>query len=398
MPYHGKRLSRSEDASHATRSMWTLGLSYAVSTFARCLPISIIPTIALGRLGDPGLVSALYMGTSCLSLAAGIALPRLLPRIGLAGTLIACALLGISCWLTFLIPGLVSLFAGLTLYVLMVLFFENASNMAVLGLIPRRDHKAYESRRVMLAAPSYMLGPVIGTAMQDHGLVALVFASMAACTCLAPVLVAISAGTTERLARMRHPSHKGFALRNFLASARLRAAWILAIGRAMWWQMLFVYTPLLAVSLGVDLVQAGILISLSSGLLLGAPLWEGLTRKLGLRRFMALAYTICGLFACVAGFLAQHSFGLFAVAMFASAVSVSAIDSVANTPVLRAVRARDAARMIPVYNTFREAAQVFPAGAYAVMLIFFDLQYIFVATGLGLVGIAWFCRLLPRRA
>ncbi|VDC28028.1 MFS transporter [Pseudogemmobacter humi] len=393
------RLIRPQDEAAATgRQSWRLGQFYAVSILARSLLIAVIPAIALLRLGDAGLVSAVYFASSCLTFTISLALPRVLHRLGLRGILAAGTLSGVLCGLSFLLPGLAGLVPGLTLHVLMVLCFENASNLAALRLIARRDQPAFEARRVMLAAPAYMLGPVIGTALQEAGLVGLVFAAAALCACLAPLLVFMAGrGAAAVRPAPAAPAASGFALRGFLSAPRLRAAWLLAVGRAMWWQMLFVYTPLMALSLGEGLAQAGIVVSLASALLLSAPLWARLTRRMGLRRFMIAAYILCGLFACLAGVLAQYSFPLFAAAILLSALGVSAIDSVANTPFLRAVRPRDAARMVPIYNTFREVAQIVPAGVYALLLLFAEIRHIFILTGLSLAAFAWFCRFLPRR-
>ncbi|MAY63543.1 MAG: hypothetical protein CML29_15175 [Rhizobiales bacterium] len=378
---------------------WAIPIVYAVAVLARSSIIIVIPTLAFDSLGAASLVSVVYLTASGCGLVMSMAAPQVLQSIGPWGVTILASISGLAAALMFCVPGPATLIAGLALHFLMVQLFETATNVYALNTISRRDLARFEPRRIMLAGFAYIAGPAIGALLLAHGASWSPFLLSGLCVVLVPFLVA---GLVPN-ARYRAPPsivavRGGFAVRQFLRQPRLRLAWMLAIGRAGWWQMFFVYTPILAAIGGIGVGQTGTIASAASALLLLAPLWGLVLRKLGLRRFMFLAYATCGAATALAGLLAGWSFGWAAAALIVSAIAISGVDSAGNTPFMRAVRIRDRTRMVPIYNTYREMSQLVPAMVYAVLLTTFGVGSVFIVSGLALGVMSIFCRRLPRRA
>src|SRR5690606_37881220 len=162
---------------------------------------------------------------------------------------------------------------------------------------------------------TYMAGPFIGAFLLEYGPFWSAFALSGLCAALVPaIMLGISPAA-------RHPAssplpappparggRRGFAVRQFLGQPRLRLAWLLAIGRAGWWQTFFVYTPILAATAGIGVAHTGTIAGAASALLLLAPLWGVAMRALGMRRFLFLAYAVCGVATAGAGLLADWFF------------------------------------------------------------------------------------------
>ena len=88
---------------------------------------------------------------------------------------------------------------------------------------------------------------------------------------------------------------------------------------------------------------------------------------------------------------------LGAALWLASAAAATPMDGAGNIPFLRAVRPRERAEMTGVFMTTRDAANVLPPGMFSVLLKFFELPAIFVASGVGILGVAWLSGYLPKR-
>ncbi len=64
---------------------------------------------------------------------------------------------------------------------------------------------------------------------------------------------------------------------------------------------------------------------------------------------------------------------------------------------MRAVRPRERSEMTAVFMTVRDASQLLPPGVFSIVLRFFELPAVFVVSGIGMFGIAWLAKFLPRR-
>lgn len=379
---------------------WGIPIAYAIAVLARSSIIIVVPTLAYQDLGETSLVSAIYLGASLIGLLGGVALSAALQTLGPWRLLLIASLAGLAAAVLFCIRDPVALIAGLTLHLFMVQFFEAATNVYALNAIPRLHFSRFEPRRILLTGVAYILGPLAGGWLIQYGSFYLPFVLSGVCALLVPVCMARVLRATPTLVRPPKFARAtgGVAVREFFRNPRLRLAWVLAVGRAGWWQMFFVYMPILIVTGGVGVAHAGTLAGIASGVLLLAPLWGLVLRLVGMRRLFFVSYAVCGTATAVAGLLVDISFGLAALALIVAAVAVSAIDSAGNAPFMRALRSREQMRMVPIYNTYREMSQIVPSAVYAIILTAFSLPSVFLVTGIALAILATACLKLPRRA
>ncbi|MBV2144904.1 MFS transporter [Falsochrobactrum sp. TDYN1] len=378
---------------------WGIPIFYAVAVLARTSVIVVIPTLAFRHLENASLVSAIYFIASIGGLLASTVLPAVLKAIGPWWLTIGASLMGALSGILFTVPGSVPLTLGLASYFLMVQLFETVSNIYALNMIPRRSLARFEPRRIMLAGVAYGIGPMIGTLLLRHGPEWSPFAISAACALLAPlVLVFLVDDVRSPMILPVASTKQEFAIKQFLRQPRLRIAWVLAIGRAAWWQVFFVYTPILVVAAGYDTSYTGAIAGIASGLLLLSPIWGMFMRYIGLRRYLTATYAACGIATAIIGLTAEWSFTWAIIALMFAALAASGIDSAGNAPFLRSVRKRDRLRMVPIYNTYREISQIIPAAIFTIVLMFQGVSQVFLWVGLALVILSFYCKNLPRRA
>lgn len=382
------------------RLAWGLPIVYAVAVLARSSIIIVVPTLAYRSLGETSLVSAVYLVASLCGLLVSMSLPPVLQVLGAWRLLLITSLVGLAAAMFLCISGPAALIVGVTLHLLMVQLFETATNIYSLNIVARRQFAHFEPRRVMLAGLAFISGPFIGGWLFEYGPPYAPFILSGACSALVSLIMAwVLRGIGNPVAPPPPAGVRGgLAVREFFGRPRLRLAWILAIGRAGWWQMFFVYTPILAAAGGIGVSQAGTLAGMASALLLLAPLWGLIIRSIGLRRVFLAGYAACGIATTMAGFLVEWSFSLAAAALIAAAVAISGIDSAGNAPFLRAIRSRDRLRMVPIYNTYREMSQIIPAAVYTVLISVSGVASVFIASGVALVLLSIGCIKLPRRA
>jgi len=381
-----------------TSAAWGIPIFYAVAVLARTSVIVVIPTLAFRYLGEASLVSAIYFIASVGGLLTSTVLPAVLKAIGPWWLTIGAGLMGGVSGILFTVPGSVPLTLGLASYFLMVQLFETASNIYALSMIPRRSLARFEPRRIMLAGAAYGIGPLIGTFLLRHGPEWSPFAISAACAFLAPfVLVFLVDNVRTPMIMPIASTKQEFAIKQFLRQPRLRLAWVLAIGRAAWWQVFFVYTPILIVAAEYDPSYTGAIAGIASGLLLLSPIWGMFMRRIGLRRYLTVTYAVCGIATAIVGFVTEWSFTWAIIALMFAALVASGIDSAGNAPFLRSVKNRDRLRMVPIYNTYREISQIIPAAIFTIVLMFQSVSQVFLWVGLSLLILSFYCRNLPRR-
>lgn len=382
-----------------TSAAWGLPIFYAVAVMARTSVIVVIPSLAFGYYENASLVSALYLIASLGGLLTSVLLPAILKSVGPWRLTLAAAAAGILSAILFTRSDGISILAGLATYFLMVQLFETVSNIYALSMIPRRELTHFEPRRMLLAGVAYGLGPLIGTALLGYGSSWPPFLMSATCAALAPlVLVFMVEGVRDPLHVSLPPQKRELAIRQFLRQPRLRLAWVLAIGRAAWWQVFFVYTPILIIAANYDATYTGAITGIASALLLLSPIWGLVMRQIGLRRHLTITYAACGIATAVTGLVANWSFTWAIIALMSAAFAASGIDSAGNAPFLRSVRQRDQLRMVPIYNTYREMAQIIPAAFFTLILMIQDVSHVFEWLGAGLLFLSLACRSLPRRA
>lgn len=386
------------NALEISYSRWSLPIVYSVVVLARTSVIAVIPVLAYKYLGKASFVSILYFAASFFGLAVSFFLPKLIMVINPWRALIVAACAGALSASLFLYSSIVILLPGLLLHLLMVSMFESIINIYTVRTIHRRDLSEFETRRVFLAGVTYVLGPLVGVwSISIAGTWTPLIIS--ACCSIAVPIILIALIPSARNIETTHmpglPSHNDVFL--FWSQPRLRLAWVLAIVRAWWWQVYMVYTPIYAVNAGYGFTAGGIIIATGSGMLLLAPFWQIVSRKYGLRQTFFYGYMICGLATALSGIVAYSYSAASIVLLMVAALAISAIDSRGNSPFLRAVRAHQRIRMIPIYNTYRDIAQIAPSALFAIILLLYGINSVFLITGLILVAVSQYCLYLNRR-
>ena len=126
------------------------------------------------------------------------------------------------------------------------------------------------------------------------------------------------------------------------------------------------------------------------------PVWSWVANRIYLRRLLIAGYTLTALLTLTVGVVAGSSALTAATLLVLAAGAASTIDAAGNTLFLRAVRAKERLEMAPVFATFRDFAQCAPPAVFAVLLVFFPLPVVFVATGLVMLGMGNLAGQIPR--
>ncbi len=376
----------------------TFAILFSLATIGRTLLITLVPLQALTLLGDAQAVSVLYFAVSLANLCLSQSIPwlvRLLRRrwvFSFGGLLLVAAPLVIA------LGTPAGLAVGLVLQVFGVACLEITLSLYLMDHIPRRDMGRFEPQRLFYAAGVWALGPWLGVYLKDQvgDWIPFALASVAAFVTLCLFWV-LRLQENPALAPAKGPPPNPLKyLAHFFEQPRLRLAWLLALGRAAWWMMFFVYAPIFAVESGLDRVTTGAVVSVASGVVFIVPLWGWLARRYGLRRLLVVAYAASGLVSLAVS-LAGGVPWLVAAVLVTAAIVTGAIDGGGNVPFLRAVHPMERAEMTTVFVTYRDVSQLVPPGIFALLLQAFHLPAVFVAGGLAMLIVAYYARYLPRR-
>lgn len=371
---------------------------FMIEAVARTVPIAAVPLQAHALLGDAQRVSVVYTLAGIGGLLGSLAIPWLTHRIQRRWVFTLGTLLVIAACVLFAAETVPTLVAGLFAQVLGAACLEITLNLYVLDHVARRDITAFEPKRIFSAAGAWALGPWLGVALKVHvGVEATYGLAGAAAVVLLGCFWFLRLTDSPALPRSRAaPPNPVKYLARFFAQPRLRLSWFLAVGRAGWWAMFFIYAPIYAVTSGLGEEAGGAIVSIGAAALFLVPLWGWLVRRFGMRRLLIVGYTAAGATTVAVAYAAQSPW-LGAAMLIAAALAASVIDGAGNTPFLRAVRPLERPEMTTVFGTFRHTSQLVPPGIFAVLLRAFALPAVFVASGLSLLALAWFARYIPRK-
>ncbi len=376
----------------------TFAILFSLATIGRTLLITLVPLQALTLLGDAQAVSVLYFAVSLANLCLSLSIPRLVRLLRRRWVFSLGGLLLVAAPLMIALGTPAGLAVGLVLQVFGVACLEITLSLYLMDHIPRREMGRFEPQRLFYAAGVWAIGPWLGVYLKDQvgDWIPFALASAAACATLC-LFWFLRLQENPAVASAKGPPPNPFRyLAHFFAQPRLRLAWLLALGRAAWWVMFFVYAPIYAVESGLDRVTTGAIVSVASGALFIVPLWGWLARRYGLRRLLVVAYAASGL-ASLAVAVASGVPWLVAAVLVTAAIITGAIDGAGNVPFLRAVHPMQRAEMTTVFATYRDVSQLVPPGIFALLLKAFHLPAVFVAGGLAMLAVAYYARYLPRR-
>lgn len=367
---------------------------FALAIAGRALLLTAMPLQALHVVGDPALVSAIYFAGSIASLCTSLTLPLLLARLPRPRVFLLGGLLAIVGPLLAAVGSVPALLFGLAAQMASVAIIEITLNLFVLDRVPRRRLSNFESLRLFMSAASWIAGPFLGVWMQEHLGHGAPFLAAAGGALLLVVAFLALRPQAVRQASMASPL---VAVGRYWRQPRLRLAWFLAFGRSCWWVMFFVYGPIFLVDqLGYTRETAGAIASAVMGITLLVPLWGWIGRRITFRRLLIAGYTLSALSTLPLA-IVGHPAWLAAGLLILASILTSLIDGAGNVPFLRAVRPLQKAEMTAVFMTYRDGSQLAAPGLFGLLLTWFPLASVFIATSIGMLGLSFLARYLPRR-
>jgi MFS family permease len=375
---------------------------FVLETFTRAILVTVVPLQALALLGDAQGVSIFYFSVSAAGLLGALAVPWLVRRlrrrwVTSLGVFLLCAAPPLLAS-----HSLAGLVGGLVLHMIGAATLSICLNLYVLDHVRPKVLTRFEPLRMLFTGSVWMVAPVLGVYLGKYGAAWLPYGVSAAFALtllgyfwflrmtenpsLAPV-----AGLTSV-----SPSNPLRFVKRYFSQPRLTLAWFLAVGRAGWWMMFFIYAPIYAVTSGMTAETGGWIVAAGSTSMFAVTFWGWIGRRYGLRRLLVGGYVCAGLTTIGVGAVAGTPW-LGMAALIVACFAASAIDGAGNVPFLRAVRPRERPEMTTVFSSYRDAARLTIPGLFALVLNVFALPAVFVTSGLIMLVMAAYARHIPRR-
>jgi MFS family permease len=367
---------------------------FALESLARALLASVIPLEALAILGDAQKVSLLFFAVSFAGVCGSFTVPWLVRRSARRWVYSLGVLLLLAAPMALAGGTLPAQAAGMALRVLGVVAVAICLNLYIMDHIARSDLGRAEPLRLFYSAGAWTVGPALGVYLRQELAPWAPYAASAA-SALALLACFWVLRLTDKPAFVRsgrRPPGPVWNIRRFFEQPRLTLAWLISVSRNAWWAMFYIYTPIYAVSSGLGEFAGGLIVSLGTGFLFLMPLWGWCARRFGLRRILILGFGGAGAATCSMALLAGNPW-LAAILLVLAALSMIVLDAVGNMPFMLAVRPRERSEMTAVYSTYRDVAELAPPGAFALLLMAFELPAVFMAGGVAMLGLS----LLSRR-
>lgn len=377
----------------------TLAFLYGLEAVSRATASAVLPIDTVHLLGSDEAVSF------CVFTASAIAIPSVLAAPALARRFGRPALLTIFCLSGALAAFLFSLniadvqVLGFILRALGVALVSICLNLFVMDYVRRGDLGRSEPIRMLALGIGWIIGPLIGVFLSRYvSHEAPYYFSGGAMLALMGVFwllrfkSAPGVRPTENRAFRGALSHLG----EFMRQKRLLHAWTNATGRAFFWMCFFLYTPIYAIKTGLGEVVAGVLLSLGTVGMLAMPLWGWVSRRIGIRR-MAMSCFGVGAVGCALAwaFASQPIIG--AAGLLCAAMAMSANDSYGNSLFFRACRPSRRTEMTPAFTTYRDIAEITHAAIFSILLIFFDIQVVYLVLAIILTCLSILSRRINPR-
>jgi len=384
---------------------WMFASFWALESLARSVVAPVVPVAAYDLLGQSDLnMTFMFTIVGLVSIGTAFVIPyvvhRLKPvrtyQLGAVLVMIAPAIMAAGTFTT--------LFGGLFVRVFAANCLAVGLSLFIMAYIRKRDMGRSEPLRVLMASVPWAIGPTLGLWLYEHhGLAAPFLVSAVVALALIAYLCVVRIDETPILkAAPKKPTNPLSYVPRFLRQPRLRLSYLLIFGRENWWWMIYLYVPVYAernglevAVFGIDLPAGGLALSFCSGIQLAVPLWGRLMRRIGMHHHLMGGFIITGALLFLAGLASGDAWIVLALLML-SAVSMTSMEAAGNTPFLRAVRSRERTEMSMVYGTFRDFVGLVVPTCYTLILIAYQLDAVFMATGVAMLIYAFYSRFLPR--
>ncbi|HVT50331.1 MAG TPA: MFS transporter [Dongiaceae bacterium] len=364
---------------------------FLMDSIARALLSPVIPLEALRLFGSEQTAGLMVSAAGIMGVIATFAIPTLVERWRARRVyLAAIALLAIAP-AAMAADGLLGFSAGWFMRSIAAASVLTLLNLYIAAFIPKRQLASSEPLRTFISALAWVGGPWVGVRLYTIDPMLVFGVSGGTALVLLVFFLWLGLEAPASLAS-RNPLKN---LRRYFSQPRLRLAWVLNFGRETWWVMIFNYGPWYLEEAGFPKTAAGDLQSSCTTMLVLTLGLGWVARRIGLRRFMAAAYLIVATAMIVAA-LASGTPNLVWLAFLGSALGAVSLDSVAAVTFLRAVRPLERPQMSTVFSIYRDAASVVPPLFFSLLLGFFPLPAVFVATGIFLLGCSLLSLWLPK--
>lgn len=194
--------------------------------------------------------------------------------------------------------------------------------------------------------------------------------------------------------KFRDPKYEKLKLwetcKRVLKNENIKNIFIISVIMRVFFAVMVIYTPIyLLKHLGFDFAQMGIIttVAMSAYLLLEYPLGKIADTKLGEKEILNVGFIILSITTIIISFITGTSLILWALIMFSTRVGAAMIESMSETYFFKNTDSSDT-DILTFFRTAGPIAYLIAPTLGSIFLIFFDLKYIFLATGIiMLVGI-----------
>lgn len=370
---------------------------YTLEALSRASLVTVIPLVAYEHLGDAQKVSMLYFAAGLVGLCSSFTVPWLVNKLTRRGVLT----LGVG-----VIMGAMAMFAsgnpqlfmvGMALHLFGGACIEVSISLYMMDHVPRNEMGHFEPVRLLYSGLAWTIGPWLGVFLRSNVAEWLPFAMSGTITAVLLVYFWYLRLTVDpSVSTKRKPVTNPLKfVRRFTAQPRLLLAWSLAVGRAGWWGMFYVYTPIYVISVGLDENIAGALSSMATMFVMTIPWVAKYMRRFGTRKTLMIGYIGCGAGTLCVAFVAGMPWVGVAVLGLTALLAVP-IDSVGNVLFFRAVHPYERAEMTTVFTTYRYGAQLIFPGTFAALLKAFALPAVFAAAGAGMIALGVVSSKVPK--
>ncbi|MFA5888486.1 MAG: MFS transporter [Candidatus Nanoarchaeia archaeon] len=286
--------------------------------------------------------------------------------ISLAGFALCYAILPhITLWWEFLIVDLFrSMFAaGAT--VTMGLFVRDIAGKKNLGKV--------EGLYYTLINIGWLGGPVLGGFVAGIYSIKATF-SLAAIFATATLIILLVNNVKERQSTIQTEEHFFVRLKEYFKTRNLLIIYLIAIGLASWWAVLYTYVPLFVTEHGFSEATVGITLALFTIPLIMFDFVAGsLADKYGYRRFLASAFLIMAILLMVAAF--TQNVYLFIGLIVIGCLGAAFIEPLHEAYFFRAVSKKEEIKFYPVFRTGYEAGYLIAPLIFSGIMFVSDGNY-----------------------
>jgi len=370
---------------------------YTMESLSRASLVTVIPLVAYQHLGDAQKVSLLYFTIGLIGLCSSFAVPWLVNKLTRRGVLtLGAGIIGLAMTM-FAVNNPYLFMAAMALHLFGGACVEVSISLYLMDHVPRNEMGHFEPVRLLYSGLAWTVGPWLGVFLKNEFALWVPFVmSGIISTALLIYFWYLRLTIDPSVSTKRKPVTNPLKfVHRFVTQPRLFLSWCLAVGRAGWWGMFFIYTPIYVVSVGLGENVAGALSSIATLFVMAIPWVAKYMRPFGTRKILMIGYIGCGIATIAVAFVANLPWVGVAVLVGAALLAVP-IDSVGNVLFFRAVHPYERAEMTTVFTTYRYGAQLVFPGIFAALLKAFALPAVFAGAGACMIALGVLSSKVPK--